>query len=100
MDGWRIDTDDHSFSDRSAILFGESSAEELSVEEVKEQMEERFQAQVLSIEEKEDQFEVRIKESNGKYLVFVDSVEGQVLRFKHCLTKYQKIHQHLKKVTR
>ena len=42
-------------------------------------MEERFQAQVLSIEEKEDQFEVRIKESNGKYLVFVDSVEGQVL---------------------
>ena len=61
------------------FFFGESSAEELSVEEVKEQMEERFQAQVLSIEEKEDQFEVRIKESNGKYLVFVDSVEGQVL---------------------
>lgn len=79
MDGWRIDTDDHSFLIAQQFFFGESSAEELSVEEVKEQMEERFQAQVLSIEEKEDQFEVRIKESNGKYLVFVDSVEGQVL---------------------
>lgn len=43
-------------------------------------MEERFQAQVLSIEEKEDQFEVRIKESNGKYLVFVDSVEERNAR--------------------
>ncbi|MBR7554584.1 PepSY domain-containing protein [Allobacillus sp. GCM10007491] len=61
------------------FLFGESSAEELSVGEVKERVEERFQAKVLSIEEKEEQFEVKIEESNGKYLVFVDSVEGQVL---------------------
>ncbi|MFC0015256.1 MULTISPECIES: PepSY domain-containing protein [Allobacillus] len=61
------------------FFFGESSAEELSVSEVKERIEERFQAQVLSIEEKDEQFEVKIEESNGKYLISVDSVEGQVL---------------------
>ncbi len=61
------------------FFFGESSAEELSVGEVTNQVEERFQAEVQSIQKNNDRFEVEIKEENGLYLVLVDAYEGKIL---------------------